>query len=322
MVKIFITGGTGFIGTQLVQRLRDTPHELCCLVRDPRRARAARDAGATIVVGDVTDKQGFVDGMRDCDCVVNLANLFEFWVPDRSTYTEVNVGGTRNVLEAASEWRVTKVVHVSTAAAYGNAAWPITETSSSGPKCASEYARSKRAGDRVAWELYENRHLPLVMVYPGAVVGPNDPKTVGQYIRNYIRGAMPAQVLTSRIFPWVHVRDVAEGIVRALEKEGNIGERYLLVAENLTFGEINRILSEISGSRPPRLTFPDWLTIIAAACATGVADLIKKPPMLGMAADQMRLMKQGAQVDGSKATRELGLNYTPIRAALEEAVAS
>ena len=117
-------------------------------------------------------------------------------------------------------------------------------------------------------------------------------------------------------------RDVAEGIVRALEKEGNVGERYLLVAENLTFGEINGLLTEITGARPPRLTFPDWMTIFGALCATGVADLTKKPPMLDMAVDQMRLMKQGFEVDGSKATRELGLSYTPIRTVLEEAVAS
>lgn len=321
-MKIFITGGTGFVGTQLVRRLRDTPHELCCLVRDPEKAQAAREAGATIVVGDITDKASVVEGMRGCDWVASLANLLEFWVPDRRVYTKVNVDGTRNVMEAALETGASKVVHVSTAAVYGNAEWPIAEESTPGPKCVGEYVRSKRAGERIAWELHETRRLPLAMVYPGGVVGPNDPKAAGQYFRNYLSGAMPAQVLTSSLFPWVHVRDVAEGIVRALEKDDNVGERYLLVAENLTFGQINRLLTEISGVRPPRLTFPDWVTIFGAFCATGVANLTKRPPMLDMAVDQMRLMKQGFQVDGSKATRELGLNYTPIRTALEEAVAS
>jgi dihydroflavonol-4-reductase len=321
-MRIFVTGGTGFIGTQLVQRLRDTPHELCCLVRDPGKAQALRDAGATVVSGDLRDQSSLVDGMQGSDWVVSIANLYEFWVPDRRAYAEVNVDGTRNLMEAALETGVAKIVHVSTAAVYGNAKWPIREDSTPGPKCAGEYSRTKRSGDRVAWELFETRGLPLVMVYPGAVIGPNDPKAVGQYIRKYISGAMPAQVMTRRMFPWVHVRDVAEGIVRALEKEGNLGERYLLVAESLTFGEINRILSEISGAKPPRLTFPDWLTIFGALCATAVADVIKKPPVLDMAADQMRLMKQGAEIDGSKASRELGVSYTPIRDALEEAVAS
>lgn len=322
MVRIFVTGGTGFVGTQLVRRLRDTPHELCCLVRDPVKAQVARDAGATIAVGDLTDKAALVDGMRGCDWVASVANLYEFWLPDRRAYTTVNVDGIRKLMEAALETGVSKVVHVSTVGVYGNAEWPITEGSPPGPKCIGGYICSKREGDRVAWALHETRGLPLTMVYPGGILGPNDPKAAGQYVRDYLSGAMPAQVLTSSLFPWVHVQDVAEGIVRALEKDDDIGERYLLVAENLTFGEINELLTEISGVAPPRLKLPDWLTIFGALCATGVANLIKRPPMLDMAADQIRLMKQGFQVDGSKATRELGLSYTPIRTALEEAAAS
>lgn len=321
-MRIFITGGTGFVGSQVVELLRGTPHELCCLVRDSKKAQAARDAGADIIVGDLTDKPCLVDGMRGCDWVASIANLLEFWVPNRRAYTEVNVEGTRNVLEAALETGVSKVVHVSTVVVYGNAPWPITEESTPGPKCVGEYIRSKRAGDEVAWHLYQSRYLPLVMIYPGGVIGPNDPKAAGRYIRTVVNGALPAQVVTRSIFPWVHVRDVAKGIVNALEKEGNIGERYFLVAENLSFGEINRLLAEISGVKLPRLTMPDWMAILSARCATALADLVKKPPMLDMSIDQIRLMKQGFKADGSKAIRELGIEYTPIRVALAEAVAS
>jgi dihydroflavonol-4-reductase len=133
---------------------------------------------------------------------------------------------------------------------------------------------------------------------------------------------MPAQVLTNSVFPWVHVRDVAEAIVLALEKNGNIGEKYLIVAENLTFGDINKMLSELSGRKLPRLTLPDSLTIALAHVLTGLANLTRSAPMLDMAIDQMRLMKQGFQVNGSKAVRDLGLSYTPIRVALEDEVRS
>lgn len=321
-MRVFITGGTGFVGGRVVELLRGTPHELRCLVRDPKKARAVRDAGADIIVGDLTDKASLLEGMRGCDWVASIANLLEFWVPDRSAYTRVNVEGTRNVLEAALETGVSKVVHVSTVAVYGDAEWPISEDSTPGPKVVGEYMRSKRVGDDVAWELYETRGLPLVMVYPGGVIGPHDPKAAGRYIRDVVNGVMPAQVVTRSVFPWVHVRDVASGIVKALEKDGNVGERYFLVAENLTFGEINRTLAEISGVRLPRLTMPDWMAVFSARCATAIADLSKRPPMLNLAADQIRLMKQGFEADGSKATRELGLEYTPIRTAFEEAVRS
>ena len=321
-MRVFVTGGTGFIGSHAVRLLAARSHEQCCLVRNPDRAQAAREVGAEIVVGDLTDKPGLVDGMRGCDAVANIANLYDFWVPDRRAYAAVNIEGTRNVLEAAVETGATKVVHVSSIGVWGNASWPVTESTPLGPSCASLYLRSKRAGDAVAWQLADTRQLPLVMVYPGGVLGPGDPKASGRYVRNLVRGAMPAQVLTGHMFPWVHVRDVAEGIVRALELDDNIGERYILVAENMTFGDLNRLVAEISGVKPPRLSLPDWMAMLGAYCATGLASVIKKPPMLDMAVDQMALMKQGCQADGSKASRELGLEYTPIRTALEEAIAS
>jgi dihydroflavonol-4-reductase len=186
----------------------------------------------------------------------------------------------------------------------------------------SEYARTKYAGDLIAWELSRTGGLPLVMVYPGGVLGPDDPKPTGEYIRNLIEGRMPALVLTDAVFPWVHVRDVAEIIARAAEKEDNLGEKYLAVAENLTFGTINRMIGEISRVALPKMKMPDALAMASAKFLTLLADLVKKPPLWGMATDQIRTMKEGAAVDGSKAERELGVTYTPIRVALEEAVAS
>jgi dihydroflavonol-4-reductase len=162
----------------------------------------------------------------------------------------------------------------------------------------------------------------LVMVYPGGVLGPNDPKPTGEYIQNLIGGRMPALVLTDSLFPWVHVRDVAEIIVRAAEKQDNIGEKYIAVAENLTFGQINQAIAEISGAALPKVKMPDSLTVANAKILTLLADLFKRPPLLGMAIDQIRTMKEGAVVDGSKAQRELGMTYTPVRVALEEAIAS
>jgi len=321
-VKIFITGGTGFIGTHLVRRLAKDRHQLYCLARPTSRTETLRQMGAKVIPGDVTDKQSLLDGMRGCDSVVNLANFFEFWAPDRRIYRDVNILGTRNMMEAAIATGASKVIHVSTVAIYGNAKWPITEASEVGVRCPSEYAQTKRTGDLVGWEMYRKGDLPLVMIYPGGVIGPDDHKAAGRYVSNLIRGKMPAQVLTSSVFAWVHVRNVAEAIVLALEKSGNIGEKYLIVAENLTFGDINRMVSELSGGKLPRLTLPDSLTIALAHVLTGLANLTKSPPLLDLAIDQIQLMKQGCQADGSKAMKDLGLSYTPIRLALEDEIRS
>ena len=214
-MKVFVTGGTGFIGTHLVQRLAQDGHELRCLVRKTSDVRLLEKVGATLITGDVTDNASMLEGMKGCDWVVNVAAVYETWVPDRRIYTDVNVHGTRNVMECVLEAGVSKVVHVSSSVIYGTPAdCPFTEESPVGPVRFSEYAQSKYDGDLIAWELYEKKGLPLIMIYPAPVLGAGDPHASGQYIQNLIRGRMPVRVFTASILTWVHVRDVAETIVR------------------------------------------------------------------------------------------------------------
>lgn len=320
-MRILITGGTGFIGKRVVSRLKGSGHQIRCLARRTSEVGPLTAAGAEIVVGDVTDKASVTAAMTGCQRVINLANLFELWIPDRSQYHAVNVEGTRNVLEAALAAGVDKVVHISTMAVYGDAAWPISERSELGPHCASEYARTKREGDEVAWALHREKGLPLVVVMPAAVAGGGDPKATGRYLRRLARGHMPAQILTSHVFPFVYVGDVAEAVVRALEKPGNIGEKYLVSGESMTFGQLNHVVAELSGRHLPLLTFPDWLTVASARACTALADVVGTPPLLDLAFDQVAMMKQGFQIDGTRAARELGFTYTPIREAVREAIA-
>jgi dihydroflavonol-4-reductase len=321
-MRIFVTGGTGFVGTRLVKCLAETEHELVCLARKTSDLSTLKELGVTIAMGDVTDKESLLKGMQGCDWVANVANLFLLWVPDEQIYTDVNVEGTRNVMESALEVGISKVVHVSTAAVWGKTDWPISEETPVGEQRASQYARTKYEGERIAWRLHEERGLPLVMIYPVAVVGPNDPKAAGRYVKNIARHRMPAQVLTESPFPFVYVGDVGEAILRALEKEGNIGEKYLVSGANMTWGELNRMICDIAGVPLPPLRLPDAVTVFNARLLTGLANLTKRPPLLDLSVDQVSLMGQGFVVDGSKAERELGFRYTPIRQALEEAIAS
>jgi len=322
-MKVFVTGGTGFVGSHLIQRLAQDGHELCCLVRKTSDVRLLEEVGATLITGDVTDKASLLEGMEGCDWVANLANIYEFWVANRQIYTDVNVHGTRNVMECALEAGVSKVVHVSTSVIYGKPAdCPFTEESPVGPVRFSEYAQSKYDGDLIAWELYDQKGLPLIMIYPGAVVGPRDDKATGRYIQNLIRGRMPVRAFPDSILTWVHVRDVVETIVRALETKDNLGEKYLAGKHQLSLQEMTEMVGDISGVPLPKIRLPDPLVKMGAALLTWLAKLTKKPPMLGMSVDQMRTMKEDLRFDGSKAERELGIAYSPIRTALEEAIAS
>jgi dihydroflavonol-4-reductase len=321
-MKIFITGGTGFIGTHLVRQLSKTDHQLCCFVRKTSDTKVLNEIGATIIVGDVTDRDTLTKGMIGCDSVIHLASSFVFWVPNKRTFENVNIVGTRNIMESVLETDVSKVISVSTICIYGNAKWPINEDTPYGAKRASRYCQTKYEGDIITWQLHKDKGLPVVMIHPSAVIGTNDPKAAGRYIKNYALGRMPAQILTTTPFPWVHVSDVCKAIVKALEKDNNIGERYLVSSENLTFGEINSMISEISGKKLPKLKFPDWLTMTNAYLLTGLANLIRKPPIWDMSVDQISIMKQGFEVDGSKAERELGFSYIPVRVGIQDAIAS
>jgi dihydroflavonol-4-reductase len=322
-MKIFITGATGFIGKQVLEQLKNTNHELFCLVRKTNPAiERLRSSGVKVIVGDVRDKASLLQGMKGCDWVINLANIYTFWEPDKSVYKTTNVDGTRNVLESALETRVSKVVHISSVVTYGKPAEiPFKEDSKPGPERFSVYAHTKHEGDQIAWDLYKNKGLPLVVVYPCAVLGPGDPKASGAYVSGLVKKTMPATVFKNSILTWVHVKDVAEGIIKAAEKTNNIGERYIIGKYQISLKDFNKLISEISGVSLPLLSMPAFLAMSGAYMLTGISNLIKKPPIWGMSVNQMKTMKEGFRVDGSKAERDLGITYTPINKALEQQIA-
>jgi dihydroflavonol-4-reductase len=160
------------------------------------------------------------------------------------------------------------------------------------------------------------------VVYPGAVLGAGDPKASGAYISGLVNKTMPATVFKNSILTWVYVKDVAEGIIRAAEKQNNTGERYIIAKHQVSLKDINKIVSEVAGVSLPLVNMPDFLVLPGSFLLTGVSNLIKKPPVWGMSVDQMRTMKSGFRVDGSKAEKELGITYTPIRTAIEEHIAA
>ncbi|MCJ7554476.1 MAG: NAD-dependent epimerase/dehydratase family protein [Ignavibacteriaceae bacterium] len=322
-MKIFITGGTGFIGRHTMELLSKTNHQLNVLIRKTSDTSFITNENVTLVEGDLSEKHSLLKGMENCDAVINIAGHYTFWEPDKKIYSKINIDGTRNVLECALQSGVKKVVHISTAGIFGKPDdEPFNEASTPGQARFSEYFRTKYEGDRIAWDLYEKKGLPLVVIYPVAVLGPGDTKASGQYISDLIRRKLPATVFKNGIFTFVYVKDVAQAIVNALEKENNIGEKYLVGNSRYTWGEVNKMISEISGVRLPMINLPNSVTLLNAYLLTGLANIIKKPPLWGMAIDQMKVMNAGFNADGSKAERELGIKYTPIRFALQEAIDS
>lgn len=319
-MNIFVTGATGFLGSHLVESLAPMATSLRCLVRKSSDHLTLQRHNVEVVTGDIRDQDSLRMGMRGCDVVIHTAAASSFWEPRNQSYREINVAGTENVMRCALEARVSKVVHISTLAVYGNSPdSPLVETSSVGPQRFSEYARTKHAGDCIAWDLHKAQGLPLITLYLGGLIGPGDTKGIGELIDNILNGRLTATVFDHSIFPWVALRDVIEAIKTVLGAEDKIGEKYFLCSENRTFSEINQLISQISGIPLPGVRIPNQIMIGIAACMTLTAKITRKRPLCSL--DQARTMAFPYRVDGSKAERTLGISYTPIRVALEEAVA-
>ena len=322
-MKIFITGGTGFIGRYTTELLSKSNHHLKVLVRKTSNSSFLNKLNVTIVEGDLTDKKSLFEGMKDCDSIINIAAHYTFWESDNKVYSEVNIEGTQNVMECSLEAGIKKIVYVSTAGIYGKPKEePFNEESTVGPIQYSEYFRTKYEAEKIVWNLFKEKGLPIVVIYPVCVLGPGDTRASGRYIQDLINRKLPATVFKNGIFTYVYVKDVAQAIVNALEKENNIGKKYLVGNYRYRWGEINKMISEISGVHLPKFNLPNSVTMMNAFFLTGLANLIKKPPLWGMALDQMKVMKAGFNVDGRKAEKELGIKYTPIRFALQEAINS
>jgi len=323
-MKIFITGATGFIGSRVANILSCMGHELTCLIRKHNeKSEYLAGLGAKLVMGDITDKASVLEGMKGCDGAIHLAAIYSFWIKNDRLWNEVNIEGTRNVMSSALEVKLSKIVHVSTAVIWGKPVdCPYNEKSIPGSLQFSKYSRSKFEADRIVWDLYRNQGLPAVVVYPGAVLGAGDPKPTGNYVSDFIMRRLPARVLSKSVLTWVHVNDVADAIVKALVKSDNIGEKYIVAKHQVSLSDYNKLISEVSGVPVPKLSMPVFMTQAGAFMLTALSRISGKEPLLGMSSDQIRIMKHGFRADGSKAERELGLVYSPLRKAIEEEVAS
>jgi dihydroflavonol-4-reductase len=322
-MKIFITGATGFIGSHLVPRLIQEGHEVRCLVRRPHRAAGLGQSGAELVIGDVNDSQALRAGMRGCDWLFHLANLYSMWETKKACFSEVNIAGTGCVLDAALECGVKKVVYVSTVAVYGKPQDnPFREDSSPGPKLFSEYARTKAVGNQIAWEYYRSRGLPLVVLYPGIVLGAGDSKASGQYILDILRRRVPSTIFHQSQSVYVYVEDVVDALLHAAALPNTIGHKYLVGGYTLSGWEFAHLISRVSGAPLPLLHFPDGMVIAAAYLLTALSALTRRPPWWGLSIDAAWTLKNGFQFNGVQAERELMIQYTPLEQAVAEAVAS
>lgn len=320
-MRVLVTGGTGFVGANVVRSLLERGAEVRVLARPSSDPGNLKDLPVEVAPGDLRDPESVRRAVRGCARVFHVAADYRFWARDPREIYRSNVDGTVNVMEACLAEGVERVVYTSTVGTIGLSALPAPcdeTTPLLGDQLTSHYKRSKLEAERAALA-FVPRGLPLVVVNPSAPVGPWDakPTPTGQIILDFIRRKLPAIVDTG--LNVVHVRDVAEGHLLAAER-GRVGERYILGNRNMTLAEIAGELASITGLPAPRLRLPYAVVWTAGAVSTAVADWIThRPPAVALEA--VKMARRRMFFDAGKAVRELGLPQTPVRAAFEDAIA-
>lgn len=309
-MKVFVTGGTGFIGGEVVRQLRERGDEVVCLVRSPEKARAVEALGCEIVGGDLSDAAVLRNGMEGCDAAIHAAAIYEVGIPAsrRAAMREANVAGTERVLRAALDVKVPKVVYVSTVGVFGNTHHRVVDESYEHPgrEFTSCYEETKLEAHRVAKRMIAEEGLPCTIVQPGGVYGPGDTSSIGALLDQFLSGRMPLLPFPEMGICLSHVEDVAAGILLALDN-GRAGEAYVLSGPVTTIREAIEVVAGIVGRRAPKRAIPVPLMRALTPIGPLVGRLMGQPP---------NLRELIASADGvtywashEKASRELG--YAP-----------
>jgi dihydroflavonol-4-reductase len=314
-----VTGGAGFIGSHLVERLAREGHRVRVVER-PGADASHLPPGVEVVLADIRDREAVDRAMVGGRWVYHLAANPNLWARDRREFEAVNHRGTIHVLDSALALGADRVVHCSTesiltrASAVGPIAEDVevTDRDAVGPYCLSKLRAEREAMDRA------RAGKPVVVVNPTMPVGPGDrgPSPPTRLLLDFCNGRLPAVMDCS--LNLIDVRDVAEGLSRAMGL-GSPGRRYLLGGENLTLLEMLAILGELCGRRIPRLRVPYPVALASAFVSELLADASGSGPPQATVTG-VRLTRRTMHFDATRSLEALGLRPRPIRDALADAV--
>ncbi len=320
-----VTGATGFIGGNLARTLSARGGEVRALVRPGANNLAIRDTTVKQVPGDLLDSNSLRRAADGCESIYHCAATYSFWAKRPEDIYRTNVAGTRNLLDAAHQAGVRRVVFTSSVSTIG---LPDLDSSHRGQLGSEElppdpshlighYKQSKYTAEQLALAA-NDEDFEVVVVNPCAPVGKWDvkPTPTGRIPLDFAKGRIPGYLSTGMNL--VDVADVAEGHILAMER-GRPGERYILGHRNLTLREVFEMLAEITGRRAPRLRFPYWFILGAAYCDQWVeSGIMGRQPTIPV--EGIKIARHPMYVSSQKAVAELGMPQRPVEAALEKAV--
>jgi farnesol dehydrogenase len=321
-MRVFITGGTGFIGSRLTEKLISQNHDVTLLARNPSAAAFNGNDKVTMIKGDLFNNAVLLEGMKDCDWVFHMAAYAKPSYKDPSIVTGINVDGTVNVFEAALESNVKKVVFTSTGGtmSYSHDGKSVDESTNPDPELQTLYEKTKAEAEKIALD-FSKKGLAIVTVNPTRVYGPGkltESNSMTKIIRLYISGLW-------RIIPgdgksignYVFIDDVVEGHILAA-RYGKSGERYILGGENHSFRELFDIIGETAGKRRILVNLPAGLMKGIIKLFNFISKISGSAPAITM--DWLDKYLNNWIMSSDKAIKELGYKITPFSAGVSSTI--
>lgn len=318
--RVLVTGGDGFLGANLVRELHRCGYEIRIFSEPNRETKTIDGFPFEVARGDIRNRCDLERAVDGCDYLIHAAASTSIW-PSRSKHLEqINIDGTRNVIDAALTSGVSRLIHVGTANSFGHGTKddPGTEDRPfRGDRYGLGYIETKREAQRMVSEAITERGLPAVVVAPTFMIGPYDTKPgSGQLVIAIVEGSVPGYARGGRNY--VYVKDVACGAVAAIER-GRIGEAYILGNENLTYCEFFHRVAAVAGVSPPRFGFPAPIVKATGFFGSLIGKVSGRTPRVTF--PMAKISVDTHFYSAEKAVRELGMPQTPIEVAIREALA-
>ena len=314
----FVTGVTGFVGSHLARELDGQGWEIHALVRPASSLDDLHGLRLHVHSGDITDAGAVLDAMPPgVDAVFHVAASTSIWSGHNAMQDRVNIGGTRNVIEAAVQRNARRFVHTSSFATWGFQDTLLTEES---PRTSAtdwiNYVRTKRIAADLVLEAAQAGRLDAVILSPAHILGPGDRRNWSRMMRMVQRGRLPAMPPGGGSF--ADVREVARAHVTAYHRAKR-GRNYLLGGENATFHELIRITGEVLGRPVPSRTTPAWALQAAARVNALLALVTRSAP--DITPESAAMIVRDMRCDSGRAARELDYRITPLRPLVQDTVA-
>ncbi len=318
MTTTLVTGAAGFLGSHIARQLVARGENVRALVRASSSNRAIADLPLEYVTGDLRDQASLTRAIAGVQRVFHVAADYRLWAKNPQDIYDSNLGGTKNLLAAAQQAGVERLVYTSTVAtiAVDRPQLPNESTDAKLDEMIGHYKRSKWMAEQEVLQAAKDG-LPVVVAMPTTPVGPWDwkPTPTGKIIVDFLNGKMPGYVETGLNF--IGVEDCAAGHLLVAER-GKIGERYLLGSENLTLKQMLDTLARFTGFPAPKLKIPHALALGVAYAETAFSRLLRREPQIPV--EGVRIAQHLMFVDCTRSPRELGFHAEPVAAALQRAV--